>query len=126
MEASMKPSLGEKEVLLGRDRAVLKSMEGNRIRISPPEERPANQHQKYPPALLLLPTPTWIFVFLASAPTPRKGITGTISNTVSKVFGGSREELESESDTGEPLTVIRNTSTTANRKLVTGLRLREK
>jgi hypothetical protein len=105
MEASMKPPLGEKEGTAKRDRAEAKSMEESNSN-SPPEERPpANQHQKHSTGVAApMPTPAHgALPPLASAPTPLwKGITGMISNTVSKVFGGSREESESESDTGEP------------------------
>jgi hypothetical protein len=117
LEANMEPPLSEKEDTAKKDTAKEKSIEKSNSNSPPEKLPPEDQRQKHSTGVaapLPAPTPNSTAVPnpvavpaavppLASAPTPLwKGITGMISNTVSKVFGPPREESESESDTGEP------------------------
>jgi hypothetical protein len=114
LKANMKPRFGEKDDIAKKDRDEEKSMQESNSN-SPPDKRfRADQQQKHStaaaatavaaPVHVAVLNPAHVAVpLVASGPTPLwKGITGMISNTVSKVFGASREESESESDNGEP------------------------
>jgi hypothetical protein len=103
LEANMEPRLGEKKDTDKKDKAEAKSIEESKSN-SPPEKRPHfSQQQKHSTGVAAPISTTTAVPPLASTSNPLwKGITGMISNTVSKVFGASREESESESDTGEP------------------------